>query len=96
MLAQRGKTDLSEISRGGSLVGTAKLAVGVERSRYPRPSSRGRLPVPSMTHSSNVLLQRFAPRVETARSLPPDQGGSVRLMLSPRAIYASTPWCRQP
>ena len=41
MLAQRGKTDLSDISRGGSLVGTAKLAVGVDCSRYPRPSFLG-------------------------------------------------------
>ena len=65
MLAQRGKTDWeSEISRGGSLVGTAKLAVGVECSRYPRPSSRGRLPVPSGTHGSNVAVTTVCPRVE--------------------------------
>ena len=74
MLAQRGKTDWSEISRGGSLVGTAKLAVGVERSRYPRPSSRGSLPVPSGTHGSNVTVTTVCSRVETARSALPVLG----------------------
>ena len=49
----------------------AKLAVDVECSRYPRPSSRGRLPIPSRVYGSNVTVTTICSRVETARSALP-------------------------
>ena len=63
--------------------GPAKQAVEGDCSRYPHPSSPDRLPMPKKTCGSNVLLQRFEPRVETARSPQPlpEAGGPINAIL---------------